>query len=132
MLEKLADDMKKNKTVSGGGGSWNGAWLLVTQLCLMLCDPMDYNSPPGSSVHGIPQARILERVAISFSRGPSWPRDGTWVSRIAGRFFTIWASRETGEECPKSPTLSFKINTSWGCNVQHSDYSWYYIGFESC
>ena len=48
-------------------------------------------SPPGSSVHGILQARILEWVSISFSRWSSWPRDWTWVSCIAGRFYTIWA-----------------------------------------
>ena len=52
-------------------------------------------SPPGSSVHGILQARILEWVAIPFSRGYSQPRDQTWVSCIADRFFTIWATRET-------------------------------------
>ena len=46
---------------------------LVTKLCLTLCDPMD-GSPPGSSVHGISQARILEWVAISFTRGYSWPK----------------------------------------------------------
>ena len=62
----------------------------VTQLCQTLCDPMDYILP-GSSVHGILQARILEWVAIPFCRGSSWPRDQTWVSCIAGRFFTIWA-----------------------------------------
>ena len=50
------------------------------------------------SVHGILQAKILEWVAIPFSRGPSWPRDGTQVSYIAGRFFTIWASREARRE----------------------------------
>ena len=50
-------------------------------------------SPPGSSVHEILQARILEWVAIPFSRGSSWPRDQIWVSCIAGRFFTIWATR---------------------------------------
>ena len=49
---------------------------LVTQLCLTLFDPMDY-SPQGSSVHGILQARILEWVAIPFSRWSSWPRDWT-------------------------------------------------------
>ena len=48
--------------------------VLVTQLCLTLCDPMDC-SLPGSFVHGILQARILEWVAISFSRGSSQPRD---------------------------------------------------------
>ena len=47
--------------------------VLVTQLCPILCDPMDCN-PPGSSVHGILQARILKWVAISFSRGSSGPR----------------------------------------------------------
>jgi len=49
-------------------------------------------SPSGFSVHGILQARILEWVAISFSKGSSQPRDQTQVSRIAGRFFTIWAT----------------------------------------
>ena len=51
-------------------------------------------SPPGSSVHGILQARILEWVAISFYKGSSQPRDWTQVSSIAGWFFTIWAARE--------------------------------------
>ena len=57
------------------------------QSCLTLCDPKDCG-PPGSSVHGILQARVLEWVAISFSRGSSQPRDQTRVSCIAGRFFT--------------------------------------------
>ena len=60
--------------------------VLAAQLSLTLCDPMDC-SPPGSSVHGILQTRILEWAAIPFSRGSSKPRDQTWVSRIAGRFF---------------------------------------------
>ena len=51
-------------------------------------------SLPGSSVHGIFQARVLEWVAISFSRRSSWPRDWTQVSRIVGRRFTVWATRE--------------------------------------
>ena len=51
-----------------------------------LCDPIDYN-PPGSSVHGISQAKILEWDAISFSRGSSQPRDRTWVSCITDRRF---------------------------------------------
>ena len=55
---------------------------------LTLCDPMDY-SPPGSSVQGILQAKILEWVAIPFSRGSSQLRDQTRISCIAGRFFTI-------------------------------------------
>ena len=53
----------------------------VAQSCLTLCDPMD-GSLPGSSVHGLFQARILEWVAISFCRGSSWPRGQTWVSCI--------------------------------------------------
>ena len=58
-----------------------------------LCNPRDC-SPPGYSVHGILQARILERVAVPVSRGSSQPRDRTWVSCIAGRLFTVWATRE--------------------------------------
>ena len=57
------------------------------------CDHMDW-SPPGFSLHGILQAKILEWVAILFSRGSSWPRNQTWVSHIVRRFFTIWATRE--------------------------------------
>ena len=62
--------------------------MLLNQLCLTPCDPMDY-SLPGFSVRGILQARILEWVAISFSRESSQPRDQTQVSCIAGRHFTI-------------------------------------------
>ena len=68
-------------------------WVKVTQSFPILCDPIDY-SPPGSSVHGILQARILQWVAICFSRGSSWHRDWTQVSYIAGRLFIFWASRE--------------------------------------
>ena len=62
--------------------------VLVAQSCLTLCDPMDY-SLPGSSVHGILRARILEKVAILFSRESSQRRDQTQVSCIAGRFFPV-------------------------------------------
>ena len=65
---------------------------LVAQSCLTLCDPMNCGLP-GSSVHGMLQARILGWVAISFSRGSSRPRDGIQVSRIASKLFTIWATR---------------------------------------
>ena len=68
-------------------------WSEVAQSCPTLCDPMGC-SLPGSSVHGIFQARVLEWVAISFSRESSRPREWTRVSRIAGRCFTIWATRE--------------------------------------
>ena len=62
--------------------SLSPVWLLL---------PMDCSSP-GFSVHGISQARILEWVVIPFSRGSSQPRDQAWVSCIAGRFLTIWAT----------------------------------------
>ena len=63
------------------------------QSCLAWCDPLEC-SLPGSSVHGILQARILEWIAMLFSRGSSWPRDWTQISCTAGRFFTVWATRE--------------------------------------
>ena len=62
------------------------------QSCPTLWDSK-YCSPPGSSVHGVLQARIMEWVAIPFSRGSSQPRDRTWVSCIAGRCFIIWTIR---------------------------------------
>ena len=67
----------------------NYCFLQLLSCVQLFCNPMDC-SPPGSSVHGIFQAGILEWVAISFSRGSSWPRDGTYVSWI-GRFFNHWA-----------------------------------------
>ena len=63
----------------------------VAQSCPTLCNPMDC-SLPGSSIHGILQARVLDWVAISFSRGSSQPRDRTWVSRIVGRCFMLLLS----------------------------------------
>ena len=66
---------------------------LVTKLCLTFCDAMDC-SMRGFSVHRISQARILERVAFFFSRGPSGPRDQTQVSWLAGGFFTHWTTRD--------------------------------------
>ena len=78
------------------------------QLCPTLCNPMNY-SPPGSSVHGILQARVLEWVAMkpSFS-GSSQSRDRIWVSHIAGRFFTIWATRERQMVMSKSERVVTK------------------------
>ena len=78
------------------GKNYDAIWRLWwSSRCVIfdLCDLLDC-SPPGSSVHGISQARILEWVAISFSRGSSWPRDQTCISciaggpHIAGGFFT--------------------------------------------
>ena len=93
--------------------------MLVTQLCPTLCDSMWHHSLPGSSVHEILQAKILEWVAISFSRGSSWPRDPA----LAGRFFT---TEPPGK--PQPPVLAQKTRplrdlrsdgyrallTSWG------------------
>ena len=70
---------------------------LVTRSCLTLWTPLDC-SPPDFSAHGIFQSRTLEWVAISSSRGSSQPRDSTlisFVSCIAGGFFTLWAIRES-------------------------------------
>ena len=68
-------------------------FLAVKVKCPTLCNPINC-SLPGSSVHGIFQARVLEWVAISFSRGSSQPRDQTQVSCIIGRCFTVSATRE--------------------------------------
>ena len=67
--------------------------VLVAQLCLTLYNSVNCN-PPGSSVHGISQAKILEWVAMPSSRGPFRPRHQTQVSCIAGRVFTIWDNKE--------------------------------------
>ena len=74
---------------------------LVTKSYLTLCDPMNC-SPPDSFVHEFPKQeyckkkkkRILQWVAFPFFRGSFWPRDQTWVSYTAGRFFTVWATKE--------------------------------------
>ena len=67
-------------------------WKCYLLSCVwVFVDPVDC-SLPGSSVHGVLQTRILEWVVIPFSRGSSQPRDQTWVSCIAGRFFNIWAT----------------------------------------
>ena len=68
--------------------------VLVAQLCSTLCTPTDCN-PPGSFVHGTLQARILEWIAIPFSRWSSLEKDETPVSCIGTRFFPVWATRET-------------------------------------
>ena len=84
----------------GGCGSRGWGWARLDHskgrhsVCPTLCNPMDKCSPPGSSVHGILQARMLEWVAISFSRGSSRPRDQTQVSHIAGRRFNLWTTRK--------------------------------------
>ena len=83
--------------------AWPRKWVLcsitfevegeVAHSCPTLCDPVDCNLRV-FSIHGILQARILEWIAVSFSRGSSRPRDLTRVSRIGGRRFNVWATRE--------------------------------------
>ena len=81
-----------------------GVKVKVVQLCPALWDPKDH-SLSSSSVHGILQARILEWIAIPFSRESSRPGDWTQVAWTAGRFFTIWATREA----PSMTTCLLKI-----------------------
>ena len=83
----------------------------VAQSCWTLCDSMDY------TVHGILQARILEWIAIPFSRGPSQPRDWTQVSCIAGGFLTSWATREAQEPSMYAP-LNELLTILWVVPVQ--------------
>ena len=84
---------------------------------------MDCN-PPGSSIHGIFQARVLEWSAILFSRGSSRPRDRTLVSRIAGRCFTIWATREIPFQCIDMSYCLFIYCFTFGL---FSGFGWYIL-----
>ena len=86
--------------------------VLVAQSCLTLSDPMDC-SLPSSSVRGILQARILERVAMHASRGSSQPRDQIRVSCFAGRFFTIGDTKEATKKGQKKKSKSTKNLTSF-------------------
>ena len=88
----------------------------VAQSCPTLCDPIDC-SLPGSSVHGIFQAIVLEWIAISFSRGSSQPRVQTWVSCIVDRGFTVWATRES------QVTLKFQSILAFSISAVQSKYS---------
>ena len=75
--------------------AWQGGGGVYSLSCVQLCDPINC-SPPGSSVHGVSQARTLEWVAISFSRGSSRPRDWTWVSCI-NRWIFFFTVESPGE-----------------------------------
>ena len=103
-------------------------WVLRAQLCLTLCDPMDC-SLPGSSVHGIFQGRILERVAVSFSRGSSQPRDRIHVSCISciGRLILYhWATWEAPSKYQKSPSsqsYGFSSSYAWMWELDYKE-SW--------
>ena len=79
------------------------SWTRLKRLSMHMC--MDCN-PPGSSLHGTLQVRILEWVATPFSRGSSWTRDWTQVSRVADGFFTVWATWEALGDDWTSPIWS--------------------------
>ena len=83
-------------------------WVLAAQSCPTLCNCMDCSSP-GSSVHGILQARILGWVAITSSRVSSQARDQTQVSCIAGRYLTVWA---TGKPCKRYAEVLISVPLS--------------------
>ena len=97
LRELVIDREARCVAVHGVAKSWTwlSSWTEMnwTEMCPTLWDPMGF-SLTGSSVHGILQVRILEWVAILFSRGSSWPRDQTRVSCTAGRFLTVRATRE--------------------------------------
>ena len=125
-------------TISGRLGlNWSYK-VLVTQSWLTLCDPLDY-SPLGyyGQFHRIFQARMLEWVAISFSRGSSWSRDQTCVPLIVGRFFTIWATRRANKDTNIDTCILIDRLLWWlsgkestcqsrrqGCNPQVRKISW--------
>ena len=118
--------------------------VLVAQSYPTLQDTMDC-CPSGSSVHGIFQARILEWVAISFSRGSSQPRDQTQVSYTAGRLFTDWATRNPKEMATHSSILARKTHgqrslegcspcggKEWDTTEETEQARPYYHGLQGC
>ena len=83
--------------------------VLVPRSCPAFCNPVNCSSL-GSSVHAVLQARILEWVAISFSKGSFWPRDPTQISPIAGRCFIGWATRENIQyKCGRKAFLEWSL-----------------------
>ena len=102
--------------------------VLAAQLCLIFCDSM---SLPGSSVHGILQARILEWVATPFSRRSSQPSVWTQLSCIMGRFFAIWVMREaklSTQCCPFKSRLCL-VYSSFLCVMGWFLFSLYFSVF---
>ena len=89
----------------------------VAQSCPTLCNPMGY------TVHGILQARILEWVAVFFSRGSSWPRNQSQVSCMEGEYFTSWATSEAWDLL-----WIFTNITSWGGKGENRTNTSTYIG----
>ena len=120
----VSEQSYKSQNLGGRKSLFGEVWVLVAQSRLTLCDPMDCR-PPGSSAHGILQARTLEWVALPFSSGFSQPRDQTRVFHIAGRFFTVWAT--TGFSGGRSGGLVFPSlsELSTVCCDPHSQRLWY-------
>ena len=113
MLGKIEGRRRRGRQRMRGLDGNGHESVLVAQSCRTLCDPMDC-SPPGSSVHGISQARILEWVAMSCTRGSPQPRDRTQVSCTAGEFFTL------GHEFEHTPGVgdgqgSLECCSPWDC-----------------
>ena len=132
MQETQVRSLSRENSLEKGTGS--GLWYSCLE------NSMDY-SLLGSSIHGIFQARMLEWVAISFSRGSSRPRDWTWVSCTAGRFFTIWATREapciTHLLSLSSLISTFHRSILVGCVLHdcppvHNHTDWSHFKFISC
>ena len=103
----------------------NESWSIMSDsLPPVVSDSLQDYSVPGFSVHGIFQARILEWVAISFSRGSSWLRGWTWVSCTAGRIFTIWAM---GNPIPLMEWMLYwkeLIISLWSYNIEVEYLNW--------
>ena len=87
----------------------------VTWPWLTLCDSIDCSSLPASSVHGILQARILEGVAIPFSKGSSQPRDRNQACCTAGRLFIVWATSEALYVCVYKTWKKVKLLLAQSC-----------------
>ena len=120
--------------------NFNKIWIccccLIAKLCLTLCDPMDC-SPPGSFVHGISQARILEWVAISYCRGSSWPKNWTHVSCIGKRILYHWATREAHEfpsphfkHSKRTQQFCTRIPSLWYEKLLLTSITWEYFRFK--
>ena len=90
----------------------------AAQSCPTLCDPLDC-SPPGSSVHAISQARILEWVAISFSRGSSWPRDRTYVFCTGRWILYLWAHQGSPQRALGGIANSCEGVRGWSFSAGH-------------
>ena len=119
VLEKFKQKQREVIKQHNPESACNSPIVFITQLCQTPCDPMDC-SPQGSSVLEIPQARILESVAIPSSGESSWPKDWTQLSCIAGRFLMVWVTKKTQFSSVQSLTHVLLFATSWTAAHQAS------------